>query len=159
MSDDTLPNLPDQKTLEKEIGDYLSRKYGSQVKIISTGLFPASQVDGEKKTKVKKDGVSFQFDMKPELKYRKGQSGPSVAVRVVFGGEAVCAEYHHDSGPGSPGARWAPGLDPNTPGSTPKVFRPYYPTSSGLGRLNLEPRPGPSRGFRTHAPPSPGALF
>lgn len=66
MSDDTLPNLPDQKTLEKEIGDYLSRKYGSQVKIISTGLFPASQVDGEKKTKVKKDGVSFQFDMKPE---------------------------------------------------------------------------------------------
>lgn len=67
MSDDTLPNLPDQKELEKEIGDYLSRKYGSQVKIISTGLFPSSKPDGEKKTKVKKEpALSFHFDMRPE---------------------------------------------------------------------------------------------
>jgi len=67
MSDDTIPNLPDQKELEKEIGDYLSRKYGSQVKIISTGLFPSSQPEGEKNTKVKKDSqVSFHFDLKPE---------------------------------------------------------------------------------------------
>ncbi|MBC8316693.1 MAG: AAA family ATPase [Desulfobulbaceae bacterium] len=67
MSDDTLPNLPDQKELEKEIGDYLSRKYGSQVKIISTGLFPSTKPDGEKKTKVKKEPVlAFHFDLKPE---------------------------------------------------------------------------------------------
>ena len=67
MSDDTIPNLPDQKELEKEIGDYLSRKYGSQVKIISTGLFPSSKPEGEKKTKVKKEPkISFYFDLKPE---------------------------------------------------------------------------------------------
>ena len=67
MSDDTIPNLPDQKELEKEIGDYLSRKYGSQVKIISTGLFPSSQPDGEKKTKVAKESeLTFNFDLKPE---------------------------------------------------------------------------------------------
>ena len=36
-------SLPDQKELEKEIGDYLTKKYGQKVKIISSGLLPMPQ--------------------------------------------------------------------------------------------------------------------
>ena len=60
-------NLPDQKELEKEIGDYLSRKYGDRVKIVSAGFFP--QADGEKEDQAHKAALSelpFHFDMKPE---------------------------------------------------------------------------------------------
>jgi len=60
--------LPSQKELEKELSDYLSKKYGDRIKIVSPLLFP----QGEPKKKeeggkgdVKKDGVPT-FDMKPE---------------------------------------------------------------------------------------------
>ncbi len=60
--------LPDQKELEKEIGDYLSRKYGDRIKIISAGLFP--QAEGEKESKTKATDADqelpFLFDLKPE---------------------------------------------------------------------------------------------
>ena len=32
--------LPDQKELEKELSEYLSKKYGNRIKIISPVLFP-----------------------------------------------------------------------------------------------------------------------
>ncbi len=35
--------LPNQKELEKELGDYLSKKYGDRIKIISPFLFPKGQ--------------------------------------------------------------------------------------------------------------------
>ena len=59
--------LPDQKELEKEIGDYLSRKYGDKVKIVSAGFSP--HVDGEKEDKAHKTtahDLPFHFDLKPE---------------------------------------------------------------------------------------------
>ena len=59
--------LPDQKELEKEIGDYLSRKYGDKVKIVSAGFFP--QADGEKEDKAHTSAeqeLPFHFDLKPE---------------------------------------------------------------------------------------------
>ncbi|MDD5758218.1 MAG: AAA family ATPase [Desulfobulbaceae bacterium] len=59
--------LPDQKELEKEIGDYLSRKYGDRVKIVSAGFFP--QADGEKEDcsgKSDEHELPFHFDLKPE---------------------------------------------------------------------------------------------
>ena len=60
--------LPDQKELEKEIGDYLSRKYGDRIKIVSAGLFP--QAEGEKEDKPKpaagEETKPFAFDLKPE---------------------------------------------------------------------------------------------
>lgn len=61
-------NIPNQKELEQEIGDYLSRKYGGQVKIISTGMFPepakednsgAVEIDTE-------DDPVFNFQLRPE---------------------------------------------------------------------------------------------
>ncbi|MCB2181196.1 MAG: AAA family ATPase [Desulfobulbaceae bacterium] len=67
MSDDNLPNLPKQDELEKEIGDYLSRKYGGQVKIISAGLLPSPDVKKGGKRKAAQDSkYDFQFDLKPE---------------------------------------------------------------------------------------------
>ena len=70
MADDNLtnlPNLPNQKDLEKEIADYLSRKYGGQVKIVSTGFFPYPEKKGEKKQKISPPKKpTFHFDLKPE---------------------------------------------------------------------------------------------
>ncbi|MEW6520690.1 MAG: AAA family ATPase [Thermodesulfobacteriota bacterium] len=67
MADDNLPNLPNQKDLEKEIADYLSRKYGGQVKIVSTGFFPHPEKKGEKKQKIAaRKSPAFHFDLKPE---------------------------------------------------------------------------------------------
>lgn len=59
--------LPDQKELEKEIGDYLTKKYGEKVKIVSTGFFP--EVAGEKKIQTnesEKKTLPFDFHIKPE---------------------------------------------------------------------------------------------
>ncbi len=67
MPKDNLPNLPDQKSLEKEIGDYLSSKYGGQIKIVSAGMFPVSAKDGEKQDRLKQqESTAFYFDMKPQ---------------------------------------------------------------------------------------------
>jgi endopeptidase Clp ATP-binding regulatory subunit ClpX len=61
-------NLPGQKELEKEIGDYLTRKYGKKVKIISSGLVPlaenAETEDGEKS--IKNERIPFDFHITPE---------------------------------------------------------------------------------------------
>ncbi|MBU0485496.1 MAG: AAA family ATPase [Proteobacteria bacterium] len=59
--------LPSQKELEKEISDYLSKKYGGQVKIISADLFP----DEAKDDSSNRGGApavehGFNFDLKPE---------------------------------------------------------------------------------------------
>lgn len=66
--DEMTTNLPDQKELEKEISDYLSRKYGDRIKIVSTGLLPQADADGNVATSVTHDGdaVYCNFDMKPE---------------------------------------------------------------------------------------------
>jgi len=59
-------SLPDQKELEKEIADYLTRKYGDRIKIVSTGLFPQAdgeQEDGEGRAD---QGSPFHFDLKPD---------------------------------------------------------------------------------------------
>lgn len=59
--------LPDQKELEKELSDYLSKKYGNRIKIISPFLFPKPQerstdegTSGEEKPDIP------SFDMLPE---------------------------------------------------------------------------------------------
>ena len=35
--------LPNQKELEKELSDYLSKKYGDRIKIVSPLLFPSKK--------------------------------------------------------------------------------------------------------------------
>ena len=67
MSDDHKElNLPDQKALEKEIGEYLSGKYGDRIKIVATGMLPMPEEDGGA------DGVEpgsrefIHFDLRPK---------------------------------------------------------------------------------------------
>jgi len=60
--------IPNQKELEKELSEYLSKKYGDRIKIVSPLLFPQS--DPKKKEEggkrgAKKSGVPA-FDMRPE---------------------------------------------------------------------------------------------
>lgn len=60
-------NLPDQKELEKEIGDYLTRKYGKKVKIVSSGLLPMAQQDEtDEGDRLESGGRKFEFDITPE---------------------------------------------------------------------------------------------
>ncbi len=58
-------NIPNPKEIEKEIADFLSKKYGNQVKIVSPIVMPQ-----EKKTEEEKKGdvnrESINFDLKPE---------------------------------------------------------------------------------------------
>ncbi|MGD8253314.1 MAG: AAA family ATPase [Syntrophobacterales bacterium] len=67
MADDER-KVPDQKELEKELSDYLSKKYGAQVKIVSPMMLPKAaeqKVEGE--TTAASEAVdNIQFDMKPE---------------------------------------------------------------------------------------------
>lgn len=61
--------IPDQKELEKELSDYLSRKYGDRIKVVSPIVYPKEDMDdyatGE--GAVGKKGLSkIAFDMKPE---------------------------------------------------------------------------------------------
>ena len=59
--------LPNQKELEKELSDYLSKKYGNRIKIISPFVYPKAQEisSDEGKPGEKKDPV-INFDMLPE---------------------------------------------------------------------------------------------
>ena len=59
--------LPNQKELEKELSDYLSKKYGNRIKIISPFVYPKAQEIGteEGKPGEKKEPV-INFDMLPE---------------------------------------------------------------------------------------------
>ena len=65
MSDDAQEmNLPDHKALEKEIADYLSRKYGDRVKIVAAGVLPMA--DGERSDEAGDGGGGVsRFDLKP----------------------------------------------------------------------------------------------
>jgi len=64
MADD-YPKFPDQEELEKEIGEYLSKKYGYRIKVVSpmATAQPKESADMAKKS----GGVEkIRFDMKPE---------------------------------------------------------------------------------------------
>ncbi|MGC9194310.1 MAG: AAA family ATPase [Syntrophobacteraceae bacterium] len=60
------PNFPDQETLEKELSDYLTKKYGYRIKVISPMM--ATESARESGQNVSKTGgiASIRFDMKPE---------------------------------------------------------------------------------------------
>ncbi|MGD0399719.1 MAG: AAA family ATPase [Syntrophobacteraceae bacterium] len=63
---DEPPNFPDQETLQKELSDYLSKKYGYRIKVISPMMAPEhapEPIESEKKP----GGVkNIRFDMKPD---------------------------------------------------------------------------------------------
>jgi ATP-dependent Clp protease ATP-binding subunit ClpX len=59
--------LPNQKELEKELSDYLSKKYGNRVRIISPFIFPKAQEAGSEENRSGEGkGPVAKFDMLPE---------------------------------------------------------------------------------------------
>ena len=64
--DETNNKFPDQKELEKELSDYLSKKYGDRVKIISPFIMPKPLVE-DTTCKGKEAGPGkINFNLKPE---------------------------------------------------------------------------------------------
>jgi ATP-dependent Clp protease ATP-binding subunit ClpX len=59
--------LPNQQELEKELSEYLSKKYGNRIKIISPFLFPKGEEDSSDDSGTSEGQVSApSFDMLPE---------------------------------------------------------------------------------------------
>ena len=59
--------LPNQKELEKELSEYLSKKYGNRIKIISPFLFPkADEASTDVGKEAEKEGKGPVFDLLPE---------------------------------------------------------------------------------------------
>jgi endopeptidase Clp ATP-binding regulatory subunit ClpX len=60
-----MDKIPDQKELEKEVSDYLTKKYGSRIKMISP--YWVAKPEGETKGEGKTGRLSqINFDLKPE---------------------------------------------------------------------------------------------
>ncbi len=57
-------NIPDPKKLEKEIGEFLSEKFGDNVKIVTPMVLP--QEDAIDKAKTRPRRKQINFDLKPE---------------------------------------------------------------------------------------------
>ncbi len=57
--------IPDPRELEKEIGDFLSKRFGNQVKMVSPIVMP-EQARQEEDGSAKKQGLKFDFQLKPE---------------------------------------------------------------------------------------------
>jgi len=59
--------IPDPKELEKEIGEFLTKKFGDNVKIVSPIVLPQTDTAGdEEKDKKQRTGEPIHFDMVPE---------------------------------------------------------------------------------------------
>lgn len=59
-------NIPDPKELEKEIADFLSKKFGGSIKVVAPQFAPQTEPDGTRESIVKDLGSKINFDMKPE---------------------------------------------------------------------------------------------
>ena len=60
--------LPDQKELEKELNEYLGKKYGDRIRLVVPMLFPKAQTEEVSKEEKEVGGGKSKthFDMKPE---------------------------------------------------------------------------------------------
>src|SRR4030042_1141733 len=65
---DSDSKVPDQKELEKELNEYLGKKYGDRVRLVVPLFFPRAQpADFSKEEKESKAGQKrIDFDLKPE---------------------------------------------------------------------------------------------
>jgi endopeptidase Clp ATP-binding regulatory subunit ClpX len=66
---DSDSKIPDQKELEKELNEYLGKKYGDRIRLVVPMLFPKPQteeVSKEEKETSEKKKKNIQFDLKPE---------------------------------------------------------------------------------------------
>ena len=59
--------VPDQKELEKELSDYLSKKYGARIKVVSPLMLPKGAEESTEGDPTASEALNkIQFDMKPE---------------------------------------------------------------------------------------------
>lgn len=69
MSDDTKKNagtkIPDPKEIEKELGDFLNKKFGGNVKIVSPAVMSQKSADAQKKEPATSK-KSIDFDIRPK---------------------------------------------------------------------------------------------
>jgi ATP-dependent Clp protease ATP-binding subunit ClpX len=65
---DSNSKIPDQKELEKELNEYLGKKYGDRVRLVVPMLFPKTGTGeaGGKGKRESKEARTTRFDMKPE---------------------------------------------------------------------------------------------
>ena len=66
---DSDSKVPDQKDLEKELNEYLGKKYGDRIRLVVPMLFPKAQteeVSKEEKEEGEGKKMSIDFDLKPE---------------------------------------------------------------------------------------------
>jgi endopeptidase Clp ATP-binding regulatory subunit ClpX len=62
---DDIPGLPDREQLEKELSEYLSKKYGYRIKVVSPMM--VSQTKDAPRERSKPSGIErIKFDLKPE---------------------------------------------------------------------------------------------
>lgn len=66
--EDSDSKVPDQKELEKELNEYLGKKYGDRIRLVVPMLFPKTQADDtSKEEKDPREGKDkIRFDLKPE---------------------------------------------------------------------------------------------
>jgi len=70
MKDERSSEIPSQRDLEKEISDYLAKRYGTRVRVVSQMLFPyhlkPEKTDYGRPGRPQKDSLPFSFDLLPE---------------------------------------------------------------------------------------------
>jgi ATP-dependent Clp protease ATP-binding subunit ClpX len=68
MSDDNITNLPSKKEIEKDIREYLAKKYGDRIKIVGIHAQPESEMlqTGDTKVTEEKKTPHLDFHLKPE---------------------------------------------------------------------------------------------
>ncbi len=65
MMKTTNEKIPDPKELEKEISEFLSKKFGNNIRIVSPEVLPQEAIPGDPPGKVEKK-TTIAFDLKPE---------------------------------------------------------------------------------------------
>lgn len=61
-----MDKIPDPKELEKELSEYLSKKYGSRIKVLAPQVIAKPEKDGEGQGKGSQVAARINFDLKPE---------------------------------------------------------------------------------------------
>ncbi|MEA3279061.1 MAG: hypothetical protein U9Q38_00450 [Thermodesulfobacteriota bacterium] len=58
--------IPNPKELEKELSEFLTKKFGDNVKVVSPIVIPQAVVSGKEATRPPKKEKKLNFDLKPE---------------------------------------------------------------------------------------------
>ena len=92
--DDDFIKLPSQEQLEKELSEYLSKKYGCRIKVVSPMMLPQTKEPSEDQRKQK--GVDrITFDLKPqEMENHLDQYVIKQSEAKAILATKICTHYH-----------------------------------------------------------------